>query len=165
MCTCRLLEFPHFLGRTLVFSVVLTWSWFPIANSFTLINTKLLFTLNLIILFLCDCFIAILTTVLFLTISFPQNFVLGKWSLSGRQAAVAFAPTFNGDKSCTHIVVLQDRMWLSNRRQKKCCRNLEILVWGEIAVLKDVSLLSKNYESSTVIPQYPQGIGSRTCGF
>ena len=124
-----------------------------------------MFTLNLIILSLCNCFIAILTPVSFLTSSFPQNFVLGKWSLSGRQAAVAFAPTFNRDKSCTQIDVIQDRMWLSNRRQKKCCRNLEILVWGEIAVLKDVSFLSKNYESSTVIPQYPQGIGSRTCGY
>ena len=75
-----------------------------------LINTELLFTLNLIILFLCNCFIDILTTVLFLISSSAQNFVLGKCSLSGRQASVAFAPAFNGDKSCTQIVVIQDRM-------------------------------------------------------
>lgn len=63
---------PTISGKDSVFNVVLTWSWFPIANSPVLVNIliRLLLTLRLVVLSLCDGCVAAVTAVLFLTGSF-----------------------------------------------------------------------------------------------
>lgn len=46
----QMVRIPTISGKDSVFSVVLAWSWFPIANSLVLINivVRLLFTLTVV---------------------------------------------------------------------------------------------------------------------